>query len=820
MKKIIILIAMLFSIQNYATNPNDKNGSISGIVIDKNLQEPIPYVTVAVKTATGDIITGGITNEQGAFYIKDIPEGKYTVSIQFIGYITYESEIEITKKNNKLNLGSIQLEEDVSQLDEVVVIAEKTTIQQKLDRKVITIGKDLQTAGSNASEIMNNIPSVSVDQQTGDISLRGNQNVRVMVDGKLSNVPVAQLLKQIPSTSIKQIELITNPSAKYNPEGMSGIINIILHKNTKLGFNGNVSVGLTYEKQAKFNGAIDLNYRNGKFNFYGNYGHNTSKNENYGNVLRVEQDIQQLFEFLSDSQSNLFKVGVDYYLNDKNTLSFFTNQNFYKSETFGKTQVIFNQNNNFNQTQNFIPIDDNLSSQYNFDYKLDFEKEGHYIELEADYNEYENDESAYFSFLGAAEQPNYDDFVNTDRNKMTLNLDYENPITESTKLELGLEARLFETNIDYHSTGLSFNEDGIQIPTPSTNFDYTRDIYSAYATYGKKYEKWSYQLGLRAENVQVDATAVVTDITTNTETPIEFQNDYFQIYPSVFLTYTPAEKNQYQLSYSRRIDRPGIDQVNPIREWSTPLISSLGNSKLQPQFTNSVEINYTRSLKKGSITAGVFYRAIENEINRTIFIDRTDLSKVIISHDNFDNTSAYGVELSSNLRPTKWWSFNASFDLYQQTQKGFAETLDPTITNPTVSDIENANVEVDNVAYNFRMFNNFKVTKSLSLSAFGFYRGANKSLQFDVDPMYFVNLGARYSLWEGRGTFSVNYNDIFDTMQFSFEGQQPFKQDGEFNWESNTIYVGLSYRFGGGKYRAKSRKRRENDEKSGGGGVF
>ena len=273
------------------------------------------------------------------------------------------------------------------------------------------------------------------------------------------------------------------------------------------------------------------------------------------------------------------------------------------------------------------------------------------------------------------------------------------------------------------------------------------------------------------------------------------------------------------MSYSRRVDRPGMSQVNPIREFTTPFISAFGNTDLQPQFTNSIEVNYTRSLEKGSITGGVFYRAISDEINRALFVDRTDLNKVIITYDNFDNTSAYGVELSSNYQLTKWWSFNASFDLYNQTQTGIAERLENTI-DPTIDDIITEEFEVDNVAWNLRMFNNFKVTKDLRLSAFGFYRGRARTLQFTVEPMYFVNIGARYNLWDGKGTFSINYNDIFDTMKMEFEGELPFAQFGEFNWESNTIFVGLSYRFGGGKYRAKSRKRRDNDEKSGSGGIF
>ncbi|WP_353848580.1 TonB-dependent receptor [Altibacter sp.] len=762
MKQLFLMLMLLCGITSSAFNDptTERPGKITGKVIDKLLQQPLPYVTVAIKTLDGTIVTGGVTDDSGVFTIEDIPEGKSLVSIQFIGYNTVETEITITRQNRMVDMGTIVLEENVAALDEVSIVAERSTIEQKLDRKVINVGKDLTTSGPTASDIMNNLPSVNVDQQTGNISLRGNENVRVMVDGKLSNVPVAQLLKQIPSNSIKQIELITNPSAKYNPEGMSGIINIILHKNVNIGFNGDLSVGLTYEEQAKFNSAFNANYRNGKFNFYGNFSNNVSKNENFGTIFRPEENNRQFFEFLDSGKSNLVKTGVDFYLNEKNTLSFFTNQNFFDGNTRGITDIVYYDTPALNQTQNFLNDNENRSSQYNFDYKLDFAKEGHNIELEADYNTFTNDEIARFMFMGASPIDNYVDFVATERDQLTVNLDYINPLSESSKLEIGLEARLFETNIDYRSTGQTFNSQGILVDTPSTDFDFTRDIYSAYATYGKSFEKWSYQVGARVETVEVLA---------DTNAVRSFTNDYIQVYPSAYVTYTPTEKNQFQVSYSRRVDRPGLDQVNPIREWSTPLISSFGNTDLQPQFTNSMEANYTRSLEKGSITGGVFYRAIEDEINRALFIDRTDLNKVILTYDNFDTTSAYGIEISSNYRPTKWWNFNTSFDLYNQTQTGIAERLIQD-DNPTVDDIVLESYEVNNMAWNFRMFNNFSVTEKLTFSAFGFYRGKARTLQFDVDPMYFVNIGARYSLWDGQGTFSINYNDIFDTMKFAGDG--------------------------------------------------
>lgn len=812
MKHLFLTLALIIGFSSLASNDptTERLGKITGTVVDKNLQQPMPFVTIAIRSEDGEIITGGITDDEGQFAIDNLPYGTIKVSIQFIGYKTYDREVTLSRQAKSFEFGSIELTEDIAQLDEVTVIAERSTIEQKLDRKVINVGKDLTTSGPTASDIMNNIPSVSVDQQTGNISMRGNENVRVMVDGKLSNVPVAQLLKQLPSTSIKQIELITNPSAKYNPEGMSGIINIILHKNVNIGLNGDISAGIRFDENLSYNGSLNLNYRHGKMNVYGNFSNNTYKGFNSGEVFRDYDNIDQYIDMINEANSNLAKVGLDFYLNEKNTLSFFTNQNFFDGYTEGGIDLIYNDDNSLNQAQDFEMDNSNLSSQYNFNYKLDFNKEGHNLELETNYETFTNEEEANWMYTGASPIDDYTDLVDTERDRMTLNVDYVNPLTETSKLEAGLEANVLETTIDYRSDGQTYNANGDLVDTPNTEFIYSRDIYSAYLTYGKQLDKWSYQVGVRLENVEelADTNAVRS-----------FTNDYFQLYPSGHLTYNPSEKNQFQLSYSRRVDRPGIDQVNPIREWNSPLISSFGNTDLQPQFTNSTEINYTRNMDKGSITAGVFYRNIEDEINRALYIDRTDLNKVILTYDNFDSTSAYGVELSSNYRPTKWWSINGSFELYSQLQTGIAESL-PSIENPTVDDIIVDSYEVNNIGYSIRMFNNFKATDNLSFSAFAYYRGKARTLQFTMQPMYFMNLGARYNLWDGKGTLSVNYNDIFDSMESEFAGEFPYKQSGVFNWESNTINISFSYRFGGGKYRAKSRKQRDNREKEGGGGLF
>ena len=813
-------MALFLSFQGVQANTISdtfKEGQITGKVIDDALDMPLPYVNIVINKSDGELLTGGITDDNGNFKINKIPEGSYTAVIQFIGFKKETRPFTISRKSSKIKLGEIRLIEEAQGLDEVTVVAEVSTIQQKVDRKVITIGKDLAASGT-ASELMVGIPSVNVDTQTGDISLRGNQNVRVMVDGKFSNIPTAQLLKQIPSSAIKSVELITNPSAKYDPDGMSGIINIVLHKNTMVGFNGSLSTNFSYERQPKFNSALNMNYRNGKINVYGNYSNNISKNANYGFVDRTEQNTLQEVDILDKRKSHVFKVGVDYYLNDKNTISVFTNKNLFDGGTTGGTDIFYSDNTV--QNQSFINSGDNTSDQYNFNYSLDFTKEGRNLELEVDHNIYDADSNTNNLFAGNAPniRTNFFELTDTERNRTTINLDYVDPLSENSKLEFGLQARLFDNTINYESDGRSQNLAGDYIPS-LTYFDYSRDIYSAYANYNRKINKWNIQLGLRAETVNVETLAEETDLTTNAVTVTPFDNDYFELYPSAFVTLQASEKNSFQFSYSRRIDRPGVGQVNPLPEFNTPLISKFGNQDLLPQFTNSFETNYTRKLEKGSITAGVFYRKITDEISTVVFVDRADFNRLILTDDNFSDNSSYGVEVSSSYRPTKWWSINGSFDLYSQTQKSISERLTAPAETATEDDIVLETVEVDNLAYNFRVFNNFKVSKSLSFTAFAFYRSANESIQFDMEPMHFVNLGMRYSFLQGKASFSFNYNDVFNTMKFAADSNRPFRQNLEFNWESNTWNLGLNYRFGGGKYRAKSRKRRDNDEKQGG-GIF
>jgi len=304
------------------------------------------------------------------------------------------------------------------------------------------------------------------------------------------------------------------------------------------------------------------------------------------------------------------------------------------------------------------------------------------------------------------------------------------------------------------------------------------------------------QLGVRLEQYEVNA-----DFTQKADSET-YKDNRITAYPSAFFTYSPTEKNQFQLSYSRRVDRPGIRQVNPIRtDFSSPLTVFVGNPELTPQFTNSYEFNYQRRLKKGSVSAGVFYRKINSNIVRYTNEDPLEPNRTLVSWTNADGEDRYGFELSGMYRPTKWWSLNASADLYYQLIAGYAF---------------GEYVEVDNLAKNVRLNNTFSLTENLSLQLFGMYRGTSKVVQYEIKPMWMLNAGASYKVFNKKGTITLSVKDIFNSMFFSFESINYYPSNGRFFWESRTVFLGYSHYFGQGDFKARKRRQRDSREMSGG----
>ncbi len=776
--------------------------SVQGVIFDEQLNEPVAYATIALKL-DNQIITGTLSDEQGAFSIQ-AANNNYELEIQFMGYNT--KQIQITLDDKLLDLGIIPLTEDAITLEGVEIIAEQSTIEQKIDRKVIHVGRDLATVGATASEIMNNIPSVNVDQD-GNISLRGNSNVRVLVDGKPTNLSSDQVLKQIPSTSIKSIELITNPSAKYNPEGMSGIINIVLHKKSNNGFNATINSGVTMSKYAMNNNSIDLNFRKDKVNFFATANNSVGKSSNTGHIYREDQNSTQLIDVKNKHNSFLYKVGMDYYIDDKNTLSVYTNQSDYSGPADILTQNLYPDGNFENIYQSSKYSGKNRNSSYNLAYKHLFDDQGHNLDFEVNYNDTKNTTNGYYqNDFQTSPSYSYNDATLNKGNLTTINLDYVNPLNERTKLELGAEAKLSRTQ-NYADQGQN-----PMIPEDQKDIDYDYDynIYSLYATFGQKFDKFTYQIGTRFESYKV---------TSKLNGNKDFTDDYVTLYPSVFVGYDFTENDMLQLSYSRRVDRPGVWQTRPIRQFSTPTLTASGNPELKPQFTNSLELNYTRLLgTKGSITAGAFYRQINDEINQIILDDpeNENPNALLMTYDNFDKSSSYGFEISANLKLRPWLDIQPAVDLSSIKQNGLVSYM-----NTSTNEFEFISREVNANSFNARLNANFKVTNKLRLNLFSFFRGKMDNLTGHSKEMHKIDFGARYSMLDNKLSISMRLNDIFNTMKYRFESQYPFPNQGEFNWNSRSVYIGINYSFGSGKARAMQRKARQQaPQEQSGGGIF
>lgn len=815
-----------------SVNGSNANGSISGKIIEKKTGEPIPYATISVKNE-GKVISGAISKDNGTFTVNNLPLKNLTVEIQFIGFKKYESTFTLSEEDKSISLKTISLEEEATVLNEVAIVKERSTIEQKIDRKVVNVGKDLVASGTTASEMLNNIPTLSVDAQTKEITLRGNSNVRVLIDGKPSNIEVGQLLQQIPSSSIKQVELITNPSAKYNPEGMSGIINIILHKNANTGFNGSINTGTTFGITPKTNSALNLNYKVGKVNIYSNYGYNHGINSNNGyvNSENPTREIEQNFSFRNRNNSHLLKLGIDYYINEKNTLSFYTNRNQThvdgqsKSDVdyFDNTTVYLDDNpavpggvdpndpntyierTNRDSNQMSRNENENKNQTYDLVFKHDFDKKGENIEFQVNYSNTNNTENTNYidTVFSPTVVSNSQNRINTETDYTQFNIDYTNPLSETTKLELGYESRLQNTMSNFDNIR--------QTSSAENNFDFDRNIHAVYTNYSKKWNKWSAQLGLRAEIYDLKANFESISTITSENIQKSVTDDIFSVYPSAFLNYTPNDKNSFNLNYSRRVDRPSIGQINPIREWTTPTMESRGNPDLVPQFTNSFELNYTRTMKLGTVTTGVFYRRINDEISRVTYVDPNDENRRIMSFDNFKDNNAYGIEASANLKFSKWWAANLSADTYFKTVRGIVQ-------NGITGEYESK--EIDANTFNARMNNTFTANKKLRFQLFGMYRGRDINLQGERKAMYKADIGATYNIFKGKGTLTMRYNDIFKNMHFAFDGNIPYRQYGAFYWESRTFYVGLNYNFGVGKNKALQRKQRDQNETQNSGGMF
>ena len=787
-----IILSLIIAINSFATvNPVDekkKGGEIKGIITDETTGKAVEFASIALHDIESkEIVEGGLSGSDGSFFFSKIKRGKYKLEIDFIGYEKYISEdININKNNKNIDLGNIKLIRDVTIIDDVTVTAERTYIENKIDKKVVNIGKDLLTAGASATDIMSNLPSVDVDID-GNVSLRGNENVRILIDGRPTTMSSEELLATIPAENIDKVEIITNPSAKYDPDGISGILNIILKKDKKLGFNGSASTGIgsanEFSGVNKYNGSLNLNYNKGDWNLFANYGYKNDERESGGGFTRnvtdasgIEKTIEQESNSTRKRITNSLKTGFDYSFSEKSTFGYTANIRKSDRERFENIEYITIPTQ-LRETDREFHLN-SISHDMFFKRKINGETS---YEINAYREDTDNESSSVFNSENAGvPQPGEKDMTIGKDNLTTFQFDFTKD-TDKYKLEFGVKAHSRNIDSDYQY----FNTLTTSDTSRSNHFIFNEQIYSAYTNYGKKWDKWALQAGLRVEQALTESNLVG-------ETP--YQNNYFNFYPSVFVTRKIGDRDELGFSYSKRVSRPSTRQLNPAQMYSDTLNIRTGNPLLNPEFTNSLETSYTRYWKGGSFNSAIFFRHTTDKIQRIKLVDEFGVSTT--TYDNIATAQEIGLEASVMTKLFEWWSINASTNLYYSN----LNTDDPNFSNNGINSFT-------------RLNNTFKLSPTWSIQASGMYMAERVIPQGHIEPMYKADLGIKKTILDKRGTIGFRLSDVFNTFNFTYyTNGSGFEEVGNRNWESRVAYLTFSYNFG-----ESSRKKKRSKRDSSGG---
>ena len=820
-KKIILLLFICsLSVSAVAQNKQFKKeegaqaiGKIKGVVIDNATKQMVEFATIALyKLKDSTLVNGVVAGVKGDFQLLEIPYGRYFMKINFIGYkqLVLDS-IKIRPASSEINLGQIKLKSNTEQLEEIEVSTEKSTLQLGIDRKIFNVEKSIVSEGGSASDVLQSIPSVSVDID-GNISMRGSGNVIVLIDGKpsgLTGSSRAAILQQIPASSIESIELITNPSAKYDPDGMSGIINVIMKKNKLNGFNGSVSVGAGTGD--KYNAAANISYRNSKINVYANYGLRSNNRTGNGSTFRQNflRDttfyLSQDFNSLNRNISHNIKGGIDFYLNDKNTIGASVLYNT-GSESSNEVVNYFEANSNNIASASYardIATDDAPTNMdYNLNYRKTFTKPKQEVVVDATYsdaNGLRNERYTERDYTLKYEPKNTYPFKqNTETEAkntiISAQIDYVQPLKNQMKWELGGKTTLRKIGNDFTSNVYDYAAATFVMDTNlSNNFLYKENIYAAYTTFSGTIKNFGYQLGLRAEEANTRSEQITADET--------FTYNYFNLFPSVHLSQKLQQEQEFQLSYSRRINRPNTRNLNPYKDYSDPYNIRYGNPYLRPEYINSYELSYMKYFKKGVLTATVYYRQTDGVIQRYKTI--SDSTRSFITFINLDKSQSYGLELIVKADLTKWWNITFSANGFQTVIDGGAQ-----------ADLQN-----ENLSYIIKLLSNMRVWKNMDIQFTANYMGPTATLQGEVKSMFTIDLGLKKDIFK-NASLSLNISDITDArkMQIIANNDPTFYQEMNRKRESRIATLTFSYRFGKMSENKKSRSEKQNNGGFEGGG--
>lgn len=825
-RKFLFFYFFIFSFTILSQNgqyPNAENapsiGKIKGSIVDNKTKQPVQFATISLyKFKDSSLVTGVVASDKGVFELSSLSFGRYFMKVKFIGYkqIVIDT-IAIRPRSPEVTIGTIKLQSNSEQLSEVEVSSEKSTIQLGIDRKIFNVEKSIVSEGGSATDVLQSIPSVSVDID-GNVSLRGSGNVTVLVDGKPSGITGssrAAILQQIPASSIESIELITNPSAKYDPDGMSGIINVVLKKNKLSGFNGSVSVGIgTNDKYNedfninKYNSSINLSYRNSKLNAYINYGFRSNtragsgKSNRYTFFTDTSFYLNQKIESINKNVSHNVKGGIDFFLNDKNTLGFSV---LYNAGTESSTQTTnYSEANNFNvlsgeYTRNANTSDASVSMDYNMNYRKIFSKPKQELTFDGTYSAASSEDVENYAerdYLLKYASKNATPFKQNTTTKginsiTNIQLDYVQPLKNQMKWEAGAKTTLRNIQNDFISQTYNYASSMFVADTNlNNNFKYSENIYAVYATFSGTIKKFGYQVGLRGEAANTLSTLVTTQE--------KFSNDYLNLFPTIHLSEKFNKEQELQISYSRRVNRPNTRTLNPFKDYSDPYNVRVGNPYLKPEYINSYELSYVKYWTKSVLTATAYYRQTNGIIQRIKTV--TDSTLSFTSFVNLNSSTSYGFELISKNDLTKWWNITTSANVFETKIDG----------NNVQADLQN-----NNFSYMLKFLSNMHILKNMDIQFTANYMGPTATAQGEVQGMFTMDIGMKKEIFK-NATLSLNVNDITNSRRMKMKASDAnFTQTMERRRESRVITVTFAYRFG--KLSDQTKKNRMDKSNNGGG---
>nr|WP_321224115.1 TonB-dependent receptor [uncultured Psychroserpens sp.] len=796
----LLLLSFLYCAFSFAQDAI----TVSGTVLDADGNYPLEYATISLfSKEQNKTVTGGITDIKGEFKIEVAP-GVYDIKVEYLSYKTKTYENKSLLQD--INLGTVSLNLNLEALDAVEVIAEKTTVEIKLDKKIYNVGRDLTVRGGTVSDVLDNVPSVSVDVE-GNVALRGNENVTILINGKpsgLVGLNSTDALRQLPAESIERVEVITSPSARYDAEGTAGILNIILRRSKLQGLNGAVTLNAGDPTQLGASG--NINYRTGDFNFFNTSGYryrespgNATTDTEYFNGDDPSTFFKESRVFDRKSEGLNTNFGVEWYINETTSVvaSFVYRDSDQENDNSNIIQEFDSNRNLVNQSIRLDPEEEtDATRQYAINYDKQFGGNiEHRLTMDFQYEDNGEEEKSIIAQDGDAAER-----VRTleNQSEVLLQLDYVRPIGEKSNFEFGFRGDYEETNTDYT---LEFNQNGdfILDQDVSNNLIFRQYVNALYTQFGSKVkDKFSYLLGLRME----DSRVTINQITSN-----DFQRKtYTGLFPTVNLGYEISEKQSITLGYNRRIRRPRSRYINPFPSRSSATNIFQGNPDIDPSYSNSFDFGYLNRFGKMTLNSSIYYQRatdvftfVSLDTGQTTIVGGTEVPIIQRTPINLATNDRYGFEFTLTYRPSKKWNLNGNINLFKSVTEGIYEGTD---------------FGADNFSWFARINNKYTLPGNIDWQTRIFYRGPSEDAQNKSEGIFSTDLAFSKDLWNDRASLAVNVQDVFNSRKRrSIATTDTFINESEFQWRQRSFNVTFTYRFN-----QQKKRQRDGGGDSGGGG--